>query len=231
MPSRATRRRPAPRSRTVAWGGALVLTAAIAAGTVVVLSGGNGRSDRTADGPPGSFAPSGPPSDGRSTEPAAGAESPSKSAEATPAPNPSPSQPAAQDRISAEIDARQAAAASGDPVTRSTPTGTAQGSEEFGQPALVSRDVTVFKPRRDRGSLTVPLSITNSGKKRAFYQVEVRITGPGGFDATVRVDTGAVALYPGTTWPTELTVKDPGKPLPDNPVVSIVKNNKRELQN
>ncbi|MEU9009448.1 hypothetical protein AB0D12_06615 [Streptomyces sp. NPDC048479] len=136
----------------------------------------------------------------------------------------------AQDRISAAINERRAAAASGDPITRSTPTGTAQGSEEFGQPALVSGDVTVFKPRRDGGSLTVPLSITNSGKKRAFYQVEVRITGPGGFDATVRLDTGAVALYPGTSWPTELTVKDPGKPLPDNPVVSIVKNSKRELQ-
>lgn len=76
----------------------------------------------------------------------------------------------------------------------------------------------------------MPLSITNSGKERAFYLVEVRITGPGGFDATVRVDTGAVGLYPGTSWPTELIVKDPGKPLPKTPVVSIVKNVKRELQ-
>ncbi|MEV6393509.1 hypothetical protein AB0M39_01775 [Streptomyces sp. NPDC051907] len=94
----------------------------------------------------------------------------------------------------------------------------------------MSGDVTVFKPRPDRGSLTLPLSITNSGKERAFYHVEVRITGPGGFDATVRVDTDAVALFPGTSWPTELTVKDPGKPLPETPVVSIVKNVKRELQ-
>lgn len=76
----------------------------------------------------------------------------------------------------------------------------------------------------------MPLSITNSGKERAFYQVEVRITGPGGFDATVRVATDVVGLYPGTSWPTELTAKDPGKPLPVNPVVSIVKNYKRELQ-
>ncbi|WP_327325001.1 hypothetical protein OG735_22670 [Streptomyces sp. NBC_01210] len=208
----------------------MALAAAIAAGTVVVLTGGDGGSDSAAGGPLGAFAPSGAPSVGRSAESAAGAESPSKSAEATPAPTASSSQPASQDRISAEIDERRAAAASGDPITRSTPTGTAQGNEEFGQSVLASGDVTVFKPRRDRGSLTLSLSITNSGKERAFYQVEVRITGPGGFDATVRVDTGAVALYPGTSWPTELTVKDSGKPLPDNPVVSIVKNNKRELQ-
>ncbi|WP_138898493.1 hypothetical protein [Streptomyces chryseus] len=91
-------------------------------------------------------------------------------------------------------------------------------------------DVVVYAPTRTTSGLTIPVKITNNGDRRAIYQVDVRITGPGGFDATAQVKTTVVGLYPGTSWPTELTAKDPGKPVPEHPIVTIEKNTKQELR-
>ncbi|MET9520238.1 hypothetical protein [Streptomyces sp. NPDC002994] len=123
---------------------------------------------------------------------------------------------------------RVAGMPSGDLVTPST--GAASGSEEFGRSVATNGDVVVYAPTRTGTRLTVPVKITNAGDRRAFYQVAIRITGPGGFDVTVRVATDVVGIYPGASWPTELSAVDPGKPLPRNPIVTIEKNTKQELQ-
>ncbi|WP_262699915.1 MULTISPECIES: hypothetical protein [Streptomyces] len=86
--------------------------------------------------------------------------------------------------------------------------------------------MTVFKPVRSGSAVTVPIEIINRGDQRAFYEVAVRVTGDHGFDATVRMKSEAVGLYPGTSWPAELTARDPGSPVPDNPEVTIVKSTK-----
>ncbi|WP_413812734.1 hypothetical protein [Streptomyces sp. OE57] len=86
--------------------------------------------------------------------------------------------------------------------------------------------MTVFKPVRSGSALTVPIMVTNRGDQRWFYEVAVRITGDHGFDATVRMKSEAVGLYPGTSWPAELTARDPGSPVPENPQVTIVKSTK-----
>ncbi|WP_159073708.1 hypothetical protein [Streptomyces sp. RTd22] len=88
--------------------------------------------------------------------------------------------------------------------------------------------MTVFKPVRSGPALTVPVKITNHGDRRAFYEVTVRVTGPQGFDATVHMKSEVVGLYPGTSWPAELTARDSGSPVPENPQVVIVKSAKVE---
>ncbi|MFL4945973.1 hypothetical protein ACJ6WE_01055 [Streptomyces sp. MMS24-I31] len=82
--------------------------------------------------------------------------------------------------------------------------------------------MTVYTPRRDKEALTVPVKVVNSGKKRAFYRFRIRVTGAGGFDATASASADVVGLYPGTSWPTELTVRDPGHIPPANPHITIV---------
>lgn len=105
-----------------------------------------------------------------------------------------------------------------------SPAGTdiAKGSEKFGNPVARQGDVTVYTPRRNRDALTVPVKVVNSGKERAFYRFRIHITGAGGFDAAASASVEVVGLYPGTSWPTELTVKDPGHMPPANPHITIV---------
>ncbi|MFI0815360.1 hypothetical protein ACH4TX_03400 [Streptomyces sp. NPDC021098] len=86
--------------------------------------------------------------------------------------------------------------------------------------------MTLFKPVRSGSALIVPVKITNHGDRRAFYDVDIRVTGPHGFDATVHMKSEVVGLYPGTSWPAELTARDPGAPVPENPQVAVVKSKK-----
>ncbi|WP_143658753.1 hypothetical protein [Streptomyces sp. IMTB 2501] len=121
----------------------------------------------------------------------------------------------------AERERRQAAP----PGTTITPspagTGIGKGSEHFGTPVIRQGDVTVYAARRDKGGLTVLVEVVNSGRKRAFYRFRIRITGPGGFDATASASMDVVGLFPGTSWPTELTVSDPGHTPPAHPHITI----------
>ncbi|MFJ8363788.1 hypothetical protein [Streptomyces sp. NPDC093984] len=118
--------------------------------------------------------------------------------------------------------ARRQAAPPGVTITPSPAgTGIAKGSEHFGTPVIRQGDVTVYAARRDKGGLTVPVEVVNSGRKRAFYRFRIRITGPGGFDATASASMDVVGLYPGTSWPTELTVSDPGHTPPAHPHITI----------
>ncbi|MEU1940901.1 hypothetical protein ABZ554_00110 [Streptomyces sp. NPDC020125] len=87
-------------------------------------------------------------------------------------------------------------------------------------------DVTVFKPVHSESTLMVPVKITNHGDQRAFYEVAGRVAGAIGFDVTVHMKTDVVGVYPGASWPTELTAQDPGSPVSGNPQVSIVKSAK-----
>ncbi|MFF7652989.1 hypothetical protein ACFZCY_24730 [Streptomyces sp. NPDC007983] len=144
-------------------------------------------------------------------------ESPEPSASAAES---SPTALTAEQRAQEEAGRERAAAApSGVPVTP----GDGKESEVFTHPLTTKGDVTVFKPVRSGSALTVPVKITNHGDQRTFYDVAIRVTGPRGFDATVRMKSEVVGLYPGTSWPTELTARDPGSPVPENPRVTIVK--------
>lgn len=142
---------------------------------------------------------------------------------APPTPAVSPSQEE-QDEVSKER-ARREAVPGAVPVTP----GSAQGSEGFGDPVAKRGDVAVFSPVRSGDEITVPVNITNTGTKRMVYRVEVRVTGAGGFDATRSMETDTVGVYPGASWPTELTFTDPGKPVPDNPRVTIVRSSTEVL--
>jgi hypothetical protein len=123
-------------------------------------------------------------------------------------------------RQKAERERRQAAPP-GVTITPSAVTGVAKGREHFGTPLVRQGDVTVFTPQRHTDALTVPVEVVNSGRKRAFYRFRIRITGPGGFDATASASMDVVGLYPGTSWPTELTVSDPGHTPPAHPHITI----------
>ncbi|MGV4924687.1 hypothetical protein [Streptomyces sp. HJ7] len=90
--------------------------------------------------------------------------------------------------------------------------------------------MTVYLPVRAGTGLIVPVEIKNSGSRRAFYKVDVRVQGPGGFDATVHVDTDVVGVYPGGSWPVEPTVSDPGKPVPQHPQITIERISRREMR-
>ncbi|QZL05873.1 hypothetical protein K2224_24185 [Streptomyces sp. BHT-5-2] len=102
--------------------------------------------------------------------------------------------------------------------------------KNFQQHAVVKGDVTVYLPVRAGTGLIVPVEIKNSGSRRAFYKVDVRVQGPGGFDATVHVDTDVVGVYPGGSWPVEPTVSDPGKPVPQHPQITIERISRREMR-
>ncbi|MGP3926105.1 hypothetical protein [Streptomyces sp. 8N616] len=100
----------------------------------------------------------------------------------------------------------------------------------FGKPIATTEDgdVLVYGPRKVDGRLRVPVTVTNHGGERAFYRVTIRVTGPGGYSATVHVDTHTTGVYPGTTWPTELTPGDPEHPVPGDPEVEITSSSRLE---
>ncbi|MEK2479543.1 hypothetical protein [Streptomyces noursei] len=129
-------------------------------------------------------------------------------------------------RASAE---RAAKAPSGDPVR---PGASRSGADDknFQQRAVIKGDVTVYTPVRTGTGLTVPVEIKNSGSRRALYQVDVRVQGPGGFDATVHINTDVVGVYPGGSWPVEPTASAPGKPLPEHPQITIERIVRREIR-
>ena len=207
--SALTRHRPGAR------GSALTLTVLmLSAGFLTTACGADGDDSNAATPPP--------------SRASVAAESPSSTV--TPKPSasaaggsstPQSAMQRAQEEAGRE---RAAAAPSGVPVTP----GEGKESENFSRPVTIKGDVTVFKPIRSGSALTVPVKITNHGDRRAFYDVAVRVTGPQGFDATVHMKSEAVGLYPGTSWPAELTASDPGSPAPENPQVTIVKSAKVE---
>ncbi|MEU2390984.1 hypothetical protein [Streptomyces sp. NPDC007369] len=158
---------------------------------------------------------------------AAGGNEPGSAASAPP----SPSVSAAADAVRAAQEQAQrerAAAAPGGDAIAPGPKG-ADGGED-GVPVLTDGDLTVYRPRKGSGGLTVPVKITNNGKDRAFYTVELRITGPGGFESVVRLDTDTVGVHPHTDWPTELTATHPGKPVPEEPGVTVLRNDRQPGQ-
>ncbi|MDH2392696.1 hypothetical protein QCN29_28740 [Streptomyces sp. HNM0663] len=107
--------------------------------------------------------------------------------------------------------------------------GPVEGSEDFGKAVLTDGDLTVYQPRARASSTVLPMKVTNSGTEWAAYDIAVRITGPDGFDEIVTLNNGEpFGVFPGTSWPSEVTVDSDGKPLPKEPAISIVKNNRQE---
>ncbi|MGW2864187.1 hypothetical protein [Streptomyces sp. NPDC001205] len=198
------------RHRTQIGSAVLVLTA-------VTLTGACSRAHTDGKRPDSSLPSSALPSTAESSS-----SSPSASVDARPSAPPPPT--AVSSAQAADRAARERAAAapkSGTPVRHPAPGQTAGNDENFGKSSVIDGDITVYAPVRRGSALTVPVKITNSGSRRAFYQADVRIQGSGGFDVTVHIDTDVVGLYPGTSWPTELTAQVPGKSAPDHPVVTI----------
>ncbi len=79
----------------------------------------------------------------------------------------------------------------------------------------------MYTPTAHGDTLTIPVKVTNSGSKRAFYRFTIRVTGPNGFDHTAGASMEVVGLYPGTSWPTELTVRDAGHTPPKHPHITV----------
>lgn len=205
--SALTRRRPGGR------GSALTLTALmLSAGVLTTACGADGGDSSAATAPPSRAL--------NATESPSSSGTPDPSASAAgSSPTPQTAMQRAQEEAGRE---RAAAAPSGVPVTP----GEAREGEHFRHPVVTQGDVTVFEPVRSGSALTVPIKITNRGDQRAFYEVAVRVSGDHGFDATVRMKSEAVGLYPGTSWPAELIARDSGSPVPENPQVTIVKSTK-----
>ncbi|MFE1877417.1 hypothetical protein ACFW9N_42365 [Streptomyces sp. NPDC059496] len=132
--------------------------------------------------------------------------------------------PEANERAERE---RAAAAASGVPVQPAAP-GSEADNGNFKQRITTKGDVTVYAPVRSRDGLTVPVEIKNSGAKRAFYKVDIRVRSADGFDVTVHVDTEVVGVYPGKSWPVEVIAKAQGNPVPDHPQITIEKITREE---
>ncbi|MFF4320924.1 hypothetical protein [Streptomyces sp. NPDC001568] len=104
------------------------------------------------------------------------------------------------------------------PATTPPPAGT----EEFGPVVARDGDATAHAPVRAAGGvLRVPVSLTNRGTVRAFYEVTLRVTGPDGYEATGSFSTDTVGVYPGASWPTEVEVSMPGRAAPADPKVEI----------
>ncbi|MEU9287450.1 hypothetical protein AB0D57_22690 [Streptomyces sp. NPDC048275] len=154
-----------------------------------------------------------------------------------PAAEPSPSEPppsgpavavgpGGEDKEAQEEAAREraAAAASGDPVS---PQPYDPSREDFQDPVLTEGDVTVYRPTVTDSRVTVPVAVVNRGTETSFYDVALKVTGPGGFDADLNVRIRGAGLAPEASWPTELTATDPGKPVPAKPVISIKRIDKR----
>ncbi|MCC5036308.1 hypothetical protein DMH02_024755 [Streptomyces sp. WAC 00631] len=134
--------------------------------------------------------------------------------------------PGGEDKAAQEeaIRERAAAAPTGDPVS---PRPYDPADKDFQDPILTKGDVTVYTPTVSSSGVTVPVTVLNRGKKAAFYDVTLKVTGPGGFDADLDIRIRGAGLSPNATWPTELTATDPGKSVPAEPVISVKKIDKR----
>ncbi|PJE96518.1 hypothetical protein CUT44_18715 [Streptomyces carminius] len=67
----------------------------------------------------------------------------------------------------------------------------------------------------------VSVEVTNQGGESASYEIEIRVTGPEGFNATVRATTNVLA--PGEQASQAHTAMDmSGAPVPERAEVSIV---------
>lgn len=161
----------------------------------------------------------------------AGALASAPTAEQTP-PQPSPSGstasvgPGGEDEAAQEeaIRERAAGAASGDSVS---PQPYDPADEDFQDPIVTKGDVTVYRPTATDSGLIVPVTVRNRGKETSFYDVALKVTGPGGFDAALSIRIRGAGLDPNATWPTELTATDSGKPVPAKPAITVVKIDKR----
>jgi hypothetical protein len=139
----------------------------------------------------------------------------SSSSASSPAP-PSTPRTASTDSVPVQEDTGQEA-----------PSEPASGSEgdsiaETG-PAAAENDVTVrqLTPKPGGHALWVPVSIHNRGPESASYTAVIRITGPNGFTAMVKVTTGP--LLPGRTASQSHTAQDSsGAAVPSNPKAEIV---------
>ncbi|MFJ3839142.1 hypothetical protein ACWGHM_38010 [Streptomyces sp. NPDC054904] len=110
------------------------------------------------------------------------------------------------------------------PSTPPTPPTPPEGAEGFGPVVARDGDVSAHAAVREAGGvLRVPVSVTNRGSVRAFYEVTVRVTGPDGYEATGSFGTDTVGVYPGASWPTEVQVSMPGRAAPAEPKVEIAR--------
>ncbi|WP_189765858.1 hypothetical protein [Streptomyces xanthochromogenes] len=107
---------------------------------------------------------------------------------------------------------------------------TGDRNEGLGTPLVVRGDVAVYPPVHKGSVLTVPVSIVNTGAERAFYRADVHVTGPDGFDVVLHIDTPVVGVYPGASWPTELSTAVAGKSVPAHPTVTVDNYGRREYR-
>ncbi|GGU68405.1 hypothetical protein GCM10010211_37170 [Streptomyces albospinus] len=77
-------------------------------------------------------------------------------------------------------------------------------------------------PKPSGSGMWVAIEIANREQSSAAYKVEIRVTGPEGFSATVRTTSGVLA--PGATASQVLTAMDSsGARIPKHPRVEIIR--------
>lgn len=211
MGHRSIRRAP----RRKAWGTALALVVlTVLVGVVVVMLRGAESGEDVARGGEANHSPSATPSGSH------GASG-----------NQLPETPEASDNSSSSPGAASPEAASspsaddGPRSTEPVPPPSPDPVKDQAPPrAVASKDgVTVGAPRpKSSGDgMWVSVEITNQGEDSATYEVEIRVTGAGGFNATVRAMAGVLA--PGEQASQAHTAMDTsGTPVPERAEVSIV---------
>lgn len=93
---------------------------------------------------------------------------------------------------------------------------------DFGPPAATAHngEVVAYVPRLDNRRVVVPLTMHNTGEKRASYTVTVTAD-RGERGAPVTVTKKALNVASGTTWPTKVDISAPGVWVPEDTKISL----------
>ncbi|MFG2030563.1 hypothetical protein [Streptomyces sp. NPDC048825] len=118
--------------------------------------------------------------------------------------------------------AKSAAAAEGEPVGPRNTDVPEAGDYGFGAPAATAHngEVVAYVPRLDRSRVVVPLTMHNTGEKRASYTVTVTAD-RGERGAPVTVTKKALNVSSGTTWPAQADITAPGVWVPEDTKISL----------
>ena len=93
---------------------------------------------------------------------------------------------------------------------------------DFGPPAATAHngEVVAYLPRLDHRRVVVPLTMHNTGEKRASYTVTVTAD-RGELGAPVTVTKKALNVASGTTWPAKADISAAGAWIPEETEITL----------
>jgi hypothetical protein len=93
---------------------------------------------------------------------------------------------------------------------------------DFGRPAATAHngEVVAYLPRLDNRRVVVPLTMQNTGEKRASYTVTV-MADRGELGTPVTVTKKALNVASGTTWPAKADISAPGAWIPEKTKITL----------